>query len=285
MRITFLGTGAGEMYPGVWCRCPNCEKARRLGGKNIRRFSALYIEPNYLIDLGPTIVSSALDCGVDLTKIKHLLITHSHGDHFVPGWLRYRYLEDPKYIGNPPLDVAGPRLGDLETMNVYGSRLVCITIEKIIPPNMMEKCAIKLHQLQPFNEYEVGDFIVTPVKANHGKSGEALNFIMQNGATTIFYGLDTGWFLPETYKAIATKKYDLVVLEGTMGLGLPGGHFNFESLRKAHELFCKDGLLKKGAYFVTSHISHNHTAIHDEVAPILAKESIIVAYDGMSIDV
>ena len=24
MKLTFLGTGAGETYPGYWCECPHC---------------------------------------------------------------------------------------------------------------------------------------------------------------------------------------------------------------------------------------------------------------------
>ena len=33
MKITFLGTGAGEGYPGLWCQCVHCSYARKHGGK------------------------------------------------------------------------------------------------------------------------------------------------------------------------------------------------------------------------------------------------------------
>jgi len=284
MRIVFLGTSAGEMYPGIWCRCSNCEKARRLGGRNIRRNSAVYIEPMYLIDFPPEIVTQAAYCGVDLTRIQHLLITHPHTDHFFPWLLQWRYLEDPKYIGNPSLEVDGPRFSELETMNIYGSRTVCDMVKKAVGSNRLEKCALRLNQLKPFKRYKVGDFIVTPVKANH--PGEALNFIIEDGTKTIFYGLDSGWFLPETYNAIAAKKYDLAVIEGTFGLGIVSdGHFNFEKLRKAHELFLKDDLLKKGAHFVVSHLCPHYTPVHEEIVSTLAEELILVAYDGMSITI
>lgn len=36
MKITYYGTAAGEAWPGVFCRCELCEKARALGGRNIR---------------------------------------------------------------------------------------------------------------------------------------------------------------------------------------------------------------------------------------------------------
>ena len=31
MKLTFLGTGAGEGYPGLWCKCPHCDYARKHG--------------------------------------------------------------------------------------------------------------------------------------------------------------------------------------------------------------------------------------------------------------
>lgn len=33
MKITYYGTAAGEAWPGVFCRCELCEKARALGRK------------------------------------------------------------------------------------------------------------------------------------------------------------------------------------------------------------------------------------------------------------
>mgnify|MGYP002244409905 CR=1 FL=1 len=33
MKLTFLGTGAGETYPGYWCECPHCTYARKHRGK------------------------------------------------------------------------------------------------------------------------------------------------------------------------------------------------------------------------------------------------------------
>lgn len=38
MKIKYWGTGASEGLPAVFCDCENCQKARRLGGKNIRTF-------------------------------------------------------------------------------------------------------------------------------------------------------------------------------------------------------------------------------------------------------
>lgn len=49
MKITVLGSG-GFGYPLVFCNCEYCEKARGLGGKNIRKRASLLINDEMIID-------------------------------------------------------------------------------------------------------------------------------------------------------------------------------------------------------------------------------------------
>src|SRR4028118_1274246 len=85
MLLRFLGTSAGELYPGVWCRCGTCHKARTGGQKDRRQSAALYIEPanasvpGVLIDMPSEIVQQAYRHKVDLPALQYLLVTHSHG--------------------------------------------------------------------------------------------------------------------------------------------------------------------------------------------------------------
>ena len=51
MKLTFLGTGAGETYPGYWCECPHCTYARKHRGKNLRTNSSMVIDEELLIDI------------------------------------------------------------------------------------------------------------------------------------------------------------------------------------------------------------------------------------------
>lgn len=51
MKLTLLGTGAGEGYPGFWCECTNCTEARKLGGKNIRGNGCAMLDQDVLIDM------------------------------------------------------------------------------------------------------------------------------------------------------------------------------------------------------------------------------------------
>lgn len=84
MKLTFLGTGAGETYPGYWCECPHCTYARKHRGKNLRTNSSMVIDEELLIDMGPSCFDNAARFGVNLSKLKTLLVTHPHEDHLYP---------------------------------------------------------------------------------------------------------------------------------------------------------------------------------------------------------
>ncbi|HEX28759.1 TPA: hypothetical protein ENG04_01615 [Candidatus Poribacteria bacterium] len=53
MKVKFLGTAAAEGWPGVFCECENCRRAREAGGKNIRTRSSLLLNDIYKVDLPP----------------------------------------------------------------------------------------------------------------------------------------------------------------------------------------------------------------------------------------
>ncbi len=82
MRVLFLGTGAAEGYPAVFCECAHCTTARARGGRNLRRRSALLVNDDLLIDMGPDLVASMHATGANFGRVATLLITHAHGDHF-----------------------------------------------------------------------------------------------------------------------------------------------------------------------------------------------------------
>ena len=53
MKIKYLGTAAAEGWPALFCDCPSCQKARELGGKNIRTRAQAVVDGRLLIDFGP----------------------------------------------------------------------------------------------------------------------------------------------------------------------------------------------------------------------------------------
>lgn len=70
MKLHFLGTGAAD-----W----NIEDKDK---KDFRFFSSCLIDCDLLIDPGPHIFLSAKKYNIDLSKVKYVINTHSHSDHF-----------------------------------------------------------------------------------------------------------------------------------------------------------------------------------------------------------
>ena len=79
MKITYYGTAAGEAWPGVFCDCELCRKARELGGKNIRTRSQALINDDLLVDMPPDNYLHTLYFGLDLSKVRTLIFTGGSG--------------------------------------------------------------------------------------------------------------------------------------------------------------------------------------------------------------
>ena len=69
MKILFLGTGAAD-----W-------QKEKMSGEH-RRNASLLIDDILLIDPGPGVLDAAKEFSVDLSKIRYVLCTHTHADHF-----------------------------------------------------------------------------------------------------------------------------------------------------------------------------------------------------------
>lgn len=82
MKIRFLGTGAAEGVPAMFCGCENCINIRKLGEAEYRTRSQVLIDEILSIDFPPEAYSHSLKTGILLSKLKYLLVTHSHMDHF-----------------------------------------------------------------------------------------------------------------------------------------------------------------------------------------------------------
>ena len=90
MKVTYLGTAAAEGFPALFCNCPACREAARLGGRNIRTRSQALINRDLLLDLPPDTYLHKLQNGLDLSEVRYLFVTHWHMDHFYPPELTVR---------------------------------------------------------------------------------------------------------------------------------------------------------------------------------------------------
>ena len=284
MKLTFLGTSAGEQFPGFWCRCEICDKARRLGGRNLRKNSCAWLEPDTLIDFPAEIFMQAERFGIEVVDTRYLLVTHSHADHFYAYPLGWRRMPKGTKLPPEPTQV-GPRFSGLTRLQVYGNEKVCAGVKQYVRGDL-DEFELEVTTVQPYRPYDIGPMRVTPLLANHPDGDQrGLNYIIEREGKTILYALDTGWFLDDTLAEIRRHEYDLVVLEGTFGFGAEAeAHMNFRKVKLARQLFEDEGLLRPGAPFCTSHVAPHFAPVHDEAAPMLAQDGVTLAYDGLAVD-
>lgn len=268
MRIKILGTAAAEGWPALFCSCETCRKARQLGGKNIRSRAAIQFGEKHRIDFGPDAWYHEAILNVDISKLEHLFITHSHEDHFYHQQLHYLI---------PPFGH-----GRTGALHVYGNEKVISTLKEHW--GRLEGETIILHKIEPFVPIQAGNMIFTPLRAIHMQGGEIpLNYIASDGSKTILYNCDTGQYEDDTWDYLGSTKIDCVISECTCG-PLPGGggHMNFETVLTLKERLEKFGSYTTGPFIVT-HFSHNIGMMHDEIEELLKPHGIIVAYDGMEV--
>ena len=287
MKLTFLGTGAGEGYPGYWCECPHCTYARKHRGKNLRTNSSMGIDEELLIDIGPSCFDNAARFGVNLSKIKTLLVTHPHEDHLQPQHLYWRNTDESllplTYVEK--MRHGGPRFTDIPQLNIYGNSFVMETLRKSLDD--MEELKINLHEIKEGKEEKTDGYRILPVRGNHGsQQGFSHSYIIQKDEKTLLYALDSGSYDEDQFALIQEYQYDAVIMEGTTGLNEQyGGHMCLVNNIRIRERLKENKCLRENSRFLLTHLSPHWCPPHDWYESIVASEGLELAYDGLQIEI
>jgi len=288
MKITFLGTSAGEEYPGIWCECENCEKARRLGGKNIRRNSSVILDGDVMIDIGKTVHIQAEKFGLNICKIQTLLVTHSHKDHFNTHtiWARQMPPGYDELSIEEKIQTSSPRFSPLPELTIFGNKSVAEALLKDGIIYDESQWNMQFNIVEPFQKYYSVDLEFYALDGNHPDGSiHSINYIITRKNRTFLYLTDTGWPFDETLEALKKFKFDFIITEGTFGLGVDStAHMRLEKNMRLLEFFNDNKLWKNTPDYYLTHIAPHWSPPHDEYAPIVEQKGFKLAYDGMVIE-
>lgn len=287
--IRFLGTGAADWASGHECSetCrARCAQNRELGGRNVRRFSSIFVAPDTVIDFTGH-GHDALDAyGIEREAIRNVIITHGHYDHFQP----LEIMELASRLPHP--------------LVVYGNDSVGYALDfaahhswdpedgRFVP--RAESSNIVFGLAAPEQSFRTATATVTPVPANHMidkrhliPEQQALNYVLELDGRTLFYGLDSSFVLPRTFDVLGRYVFDVAILDATFGDmqidPATSGHLNFAMLRQTIEQFRQTNLFQDGARIVAAHLSRCYVDPHDLVVDKLSEQGITLAYDGMTV--
>ncbi len=282
MNLTFLGTAAANAYPEAFCSCDNCQQARKLGGRNLRKRSAALINDDLLIDLGPDIMTAAAMHSRPLTQVRYCLQTHAHADH----------LDTSHFLSRSPgYGVVGaPRLhfyASAATLRV-AAQLLARDCEphSFFDPEISERLNLEIHQIEALQSITMGQYRVTAFAANHDLYVESLLYAIESNGRVIFYGTDTDTLPEGTWQGFHRHKlrFDVVILDHTYGPDKSGdGHLSAEKFLEHIARMREEKLLKENARILATHISHDANPVHEELVEFATKHGYEVAYDGMSL--
>lgn len=269
MKLHFLGTAAAEGFPNPFCKCEACEKARELGGRNIRSRTSVMIDDVLKVDYPPDSFYHALRDGIDMSQVEDLLITHTHCDHYNPADLEKRIvgfahgIEHPLHIyGNDPA-VQGFR----QALSQYdnGARF-------------------QYHRVLPFEKVKTQTAEVTPLLADHDPLETCFIYLIEKDGKTVLYGHDTGWFPEKTWDWLKGKEMDLAILDCTGGYNRnkrSRNHMCIETVLEVQKTFEQEKMLKDGGQIIATHFTHNSGLLHEDFVKAFDPHGIHVAYDGM----
>lgn len=279
IALDYLGTGAAEGFPGVFCECPACTKARAAGGKNLKLRSCTLVNDHILIDLSPDIFPAALRWGKRLSNVDHIMVTHSHRDHLDLFSLFTRAKGGATILPGRPPETGQVRL--------FGNgTVVGLAKAELAEMSEKEQKRILCREISLWETVQVGELFFTALKAEHKKDEMCYIYSISDGNKHVLYGNDTGSLPEETFAAIekAGIRFDVVSLDCARGT-LPGdGHMGLKEDCQTRKRLMEIGAAGEETRFYLNHFSHMCGLTPEEFGELAAGEGFTLAWDGMRIE-
>ena len=222
--------------------------------------------------------------GVSIDKVRYLLQTHAHSDHFDGGHIQTRI---PEYVveGIEPLPIYASQ-GTLTKMSHQLRELGYV--KDLFDVDELKRINCSIVSLTTSALVTAGAYNILPVSSNHDVGEESLVFAIRNEGNSIFYGTDTDELSSVSLTALVECgwKYDIVILDHTYGWDIDGGgHLNGNKFVAIMDFMNKNQLVNDDTRFFATHISHEGNPPHEAFNKIAAKYGYEAAYDGLQIEI
>ncbi len=279
MKIQVLGTAAATSMPLAFCNCDICVRARKIGGKNIRKRSAIVINDELLIDLGPDVINACNMYGIDAGRIRYLLQTHSHSDHFDAGHFVTRWSEyATKNLKHLDIVCSRGTAGDMDRWIKQNESI------DLFEKKWQADLNCTLHIVSHGDVIRLGDYEIVAVDSGHDARIEALVYIVSYKGKSVFYGTDMLEIGEEAWKILDGHRFDVVFLDQTYGKGFnAGGHPDAGMVSEYVKTMKRKGITDEKTLVYATHISHEGNATHEEMEEEAGANGYRIAYDGMEL--
>lgn len=288
--IVFLGTAAAQGVPPIFAR--DLERGYAPDERNLRTRASLRLGRFCQIDAGPDVHWQLAREHLSWYDLEHLLITHSHSDHFYfDGILQKKNAAENN----------GRRL------NVYMSTKALdwflrswVFLATLSEPNEsdLERARAELgrwyafHTLEFYQYAQIGELRVCPIPgAHHGRRDEepVMNFLVElPDGGRLLYGVDTGYYDDTVFEFLAGVRLDTLVLDCTFGgrtdrPEYPYGHLDCRSFVRVLERLSAGGTIDAETSVYATHINPDQGLDHEQLDAWFAEHPFAVrtAWDGL----
>lgn len=146
MKIRYLGTGAAERVPAIFCKCSVCQNAWKKQGKEMRTQTQVLInDGDLMIDFPGDSYHHMMKYNLSFNDIDSLLLTHWHSDHLYSEDLAYRMSDYAQHLTNK--------------LDVYGNTAVKEFFDRAF---MLEQATdnerIQYHEIASYEKVQIKDF-------------------------------------------------------------------------------------------------------------------------------
>jgi len=282
VKILFIGTGVGETV--------KIDDATMVAGHRpcahqlLSGPPSILLEPDIRIDYSEDGPLGRF--GVDEQSVRHLVFTHGHTDHLLP---------------RPLLAFAARQPHGL---HLYGNNMVMDTIAFTathtwdaergrfhLQKNNADLC---FHPVRAGDTFSVANARFTALLSNHFvdqvhmiQGQQALNYVIEQGGKTLYYGLDSAYPLPETMEVLRHHRLDAAVFDakgGAKEIDRKRGHMNFAIVDELVTELRRAGTVTDDTVVLVSHLSPAPTEPFDEIAADMTARGLRLAYAGLRLE-
>lgn len=278
MNLRIMGSAAAEGTPALFCVCGICTEARAIGGKEIRRRTTYMLGDQVMVDWGPDTLWTMVSFGLDYSRLRHLVMTHSHDDHLAVEQLSYRRKGFSVLPEESLLTLHG---------NVRVRDRVLDELAARDDARGLGRYQLDFSLMHAGDRHDLGEGVtVEALAASHTDNEEALNLLFEVGERQCLIGNDSGWWSDATWERVSRARLDVVVLDTTYGAGERGhNHMNAEQVASAALELGRLGALAPGARVIANHFSHNGRMLHRDLEAYFGPRGILVGHDGMEVEI
>lgn len=278
MKIRYLGTGAAEGVPAMFCSCEYCTAIRAMGASEWRKRTQILIDGVLSVDFPPEAYGNCLNYGVNLSNLAAVLVTHSHMDHF--------YAHD--FI------LRGYKYGKLtrKTLEIFGNGEVYKVYKECTAREMREQVEenIKINTVSPYSVFKVLDYKIAVLPARHCATEQALLYYIERDGAGYLHLFDTNTPEENVYKFLKSvgAKVDTVSYDCTFGgdnAGDNARHMGIVQVLSVKRKLAEYGLTNDSCKHVITHFSHNCNPTRANMEKLAKTYNLLAAYDGMEIEI